>query len=75
MGRRRYYSDDVANRASCPSDGYRTQPERRLVHVIEQSNGTGATCQDKSVNRKGLYEDIVEFLMLIRVVSGCALSG
>ena len=25
--------------------------------------GTRATCQEKGVNRKGLYEDIVEFLV------------
>jgi hypothetical protein len=74
MGRRRYYSGGAVNRALCPSDRYRTQPEGQFVGVIRtEQKWTRATCQEKSANREGLHEDIVEFLICKRVVSGCAL--
>jgi hypothetical protein len=71
MGHRRYYNTGAVDRVRELSHKYRRQPKERSVGVTRNraTNGRAAprvTCQQKAANRKGLYENLIEFLIFVK---------
>ena len=67
MGRKRYYSDGAVNQERHQSQKNQTQPDERFGDIvrIEKQNGR-ATRREKTAIRKGLYNNLVKFLIFFK---------